>query len=31
MAEKLKSQSVKQIFGWALLRIALLLITKHVL
>jgi len=31
MAEKLKSQSVKQIFGWVLLGIALLLIVKHVL
>jgi len=30
MAEKLKSQSVKLIFGWTLLGVALLLIVKHV-
>ena len=31
MAEKLKSQSVKLIFGWILLGVAVLLIVKHVL
>jgi len=31
MAEKLKSQSVRVIFGWILLGVALLLIMKHVL
>jgi uncharacterized membrane protein YfcA len=31
MAEKLKSQSVKSIFGWILLGVAVLLIVKHVL
>jgi uncharacterized membrane protein YfcA len=31
MAEKLKSQSVKFIFGWILLGVAVLLIVKHVL
>jgi hypothetical protein len=30
MAERVKSQSVKLIFGWILLGVALLLIVKHV-